>query len=87
MLLSLLFIILCLQLEDGLMSIHRQYGMRSVADVCREAGVNRGVYERRVRDGLLPRPTHTLGAGVRSYFTVDEATNLVARLRAMTDRQ
>ncbi len=69
------------------MSIHRQYGLMSVADVCREARVNRGVYERRVRDGLLPRPTHTLGSGMRSYFTVDEATSLVARLRAMTARQ
>jgi len=65
------------------MAIHKQYGLKSVADVCREAGVNRGVYERRVRDGLLPRPTHTLGAGVRGYFTDDEAINLVSLLRAM----
>lgn len=65
------------------MSIHKQYGLKSVADVCREAGVNRGVYERRVRDGLLQRPTHTLGSGVRGYFTDEEATNLVSCLRAM----
>ena len=66
------------------MGIHRQFGLKSVADVCREAGVNRGVYERRVRDGLLSRPTHTLGAGVRGYFTDEEAANLMSRLRAMS---
>lgn len=65
------------------MGIHRQFGLKSVADVCQEAGVNRSVYERRVRDGLLPRPSHTLGAGVRGYFTDEEAANLVSRLRAM----
>lgn len=68
------------------MGIHKQFGLKTVADVCREAAVNRGVYERRVRDGLLPRPSHNLGAGVRSYFTNEEAAELVLRLRAMRER-
>lgn len=64
-----------------MLNLTRAAGWWTKVDVSREAGVTAPTFEYYLGRGMLPKPTHTPGRGVRKYYSEAEARQIILTIR------